>query len=244
MFGAKKTEKEVVTVETLYRDAREELDTGNYNNAIKQFEELAARYPYGRYAQQAQLEIAYANYKNRDPVVALAAIDRFLKQYPTHLAADYAYYLKGLIHFIDDRTLFAAIAQQDMSERDPKAARESFNAFRELVSRYPKSRYADDARDRMAYLVTALADNELHVARYYMKRGAYLAAANRAKTVLESYPASDRSEPALVILIAAYDQLGQVELRDDARRVFQKNYPGSTLSAEMLQTERPWWKLW
>ncbi len=232
------------TAEQMYQEAKSELDSGSYARAVKLFEALQARYPYGRYAQQAELEIAYANYKDQENELALSAIDRFLKQHPTHQNVDYALYLKGLVNFIDDRSLFASIARQNMAERDPKAARESFEAFRDLVTRFPASRYANDARDRMAYLVVALADHDLSVATYYYKRGAYLATVNRAKAVIEQYANTDRVETALVMLAAAYDKLGQNELRDDTRRVLAKNYPDSKLSEETVFAESSWWKLW
>lgn len=242
--STKKPEKEITSADAMYKEAMEELDSGNYNKSVKLFEALEARYPYGRFAQQAELDIAYANYKDQEPALALAAVDRFIKQHPAHPNVDYAYYLKGLINFIEDKSLFASIADQDMSERDPKTARESFEAFKTLVTRYPKSRYAEDARDRMAYLLTALADNELHVARYYYLRGGYLASANRCKAVIENFPNSDRVETALVLLAASYDRLGQPELRDDARRVFVKSYPDSKLTAENIFPAQVWWKLW
>lgn len=228
----------------MYADAKSELNNGNYNAAVKKFEALEARYPYGRYAQQADLEIAYANFKDSETALSLAAIDRFLKQHPAHQNVDYALYLKGLVNFIDDRSLFSAIAKQNMAERDPKAAKESFEAFRDLVTRFPDSRYASDARDRMAFLVVALADNDLSVASYYYKRGAYLAAANRAKSVIETYPNTNRVENALVVLAASYNKLGQTDLRDDARRVLAKNYPASKLTEDDIFAESAWWKLW
>ncbi|QDQ27606.1 outer membrane protein assembly factor BamD [Chitinimonas arctica] len=232
------------TAEQMYSEAKSELDSGNYTRSVKLFESLQARYPYGRYAQQADLEIAYANFKDQEPTLALAAIDRFLKQHPANPNVDYALYLRGLVNFIDDRTLFASIAKQNMAERDPKAAKESFEAFRDLVTRFPQSRYAPDSRDRMAFLVTALADHDLSVASYYYKRGAYLAAANRSKEVVLNYANTDRVETALAMMAAAYDKLGQNELRDDARRVFAKNYPQSKITEESILAESPWWKLW
>lgn len=232
------------SAESMYKDAKEELANGNYNRATRLFEALTARYPYGRFAQQAELEIAYANYKDGETVLALAAIDRFIKQHPTHPSVDYAYYLKGLINFVQDKTLFANIAQQDMSERDPKSARESFAAFKELITRFPQSRYTEDARDRLAYLVSNLADGELHVARYYYQRGAFLAAANRAKAIVDTYPTSNRVETALVLMSAAYDKLGQTELRDDTQRVLRKNFPDTRVTTEIALAEKAWWKLW
>ncbi|MGQ5523905.1 outer membrane protein assembly factor BamD [Chitinimonas sp. PSY-7] len=231
-------------VEELYTEAKTELDGGNYTRAVKLFETLQARYPYGKYAQQSELEVAYANFKDQEPTLALAAIDRFLKQHPTHPNVDYALYLKGLVNFIEDRSLFARISRQNMAERDPKAARESFEAFNDLVTRFPNSSYTPDARDRMAFLVTALADHELHVAQYYFNRGAYLAAANRSKSVLENYANTDRVETALFIMAASYDKLGQQELRDDARRVIKQNYPQTKLTETNIFGESPWWKLW
>ncbi|MBV8657387.1 MAG: outer membrane protein assembly factor BamD [Burkholderiales bacterium] len=243
-FGKKPVEDTTKSAEEMYREAKDELNSNNYSKAVKLFEALEARYPYGVYAQQADLEIAYANYKDQENEQAIAAIDRFLKQHPTHPSVDYALYLKGLVTFIEDRSLFSSIANQDMSERDPKAARESFEAFRDLTTRFPESRYAEDARDRMAYLVTALADHDLHVARYYYKRGAFLATANRCKNIVETYPNSNRVEPALVLMAAAYDKLGQPELRDDARRVLAKNYPNSKLTTDSVLGHEAWWKLW
>jgi outer membrane protein assembly factor BamD len=240
----KKAEKEIKSAEAMYKEAREELDGGSYEKAVKLLESLTAAYPYGRYAQQAELEVAYANYKAGETLLAIAAIDRFIKQHPVHPNLDYAYYLKGLVNFIRDRSLFADLAKQDHSERDPKAAREAFDAFKALVTRFPDSRYAEDSRDRMAYLVTALAENELHVARYYYKRGGFLAAANRAKALIETYPTSDRVESALIILVASYDKLGQVELRDDTARVLRKNYPQTKLTEAVVITSEPWWMLW
>ncbi|WP_374351501.1 outer membrane protein assembly factor BamD [Chitinimonas sp.] len=244
VFQRKVEEEKIATAEQMYKEAKEELDGANYNRAVKAFEALQARYPYGIYAQQAELEIAYANYKDNEPTLALAAIDRFLKQHPTHANVDYALYLKGRVNFIEDRSLFASLARQDMAERDPKAAKESFEAFRNLVNRFPDSRYAEDARSRMAYLVTALADHDLYVARYYYKRGAYLATANRAKDIIENYSQTDRLESALVMMVAAYDKLGQNELRDDARRVLMQNYPQSKLTAADVIGNDAWWKLW
>ena len=216
-----------MSAEEMYQEGKNEMEGGNLTRAIQMFEKLEARYPYGRYAQQAQLEIAYAHYKDGDPALALAACDRFIKMHPTHENVDYAYYLKGLVNFIDDAGFMSFVSQQDMTERDPRSARESYEAFHELVQRFPASRYAADARKRMAYLINALAANEIHVARYYLTRGAPLAAANRAQLVLSAYPTSPEAEEALAIMVQAYDQLNLPALRDDAKRVLDTNYPGS-----------------
>lgn len=228
----------------LYAEAKEALNGGDYTNAIKYFEKLESRYPYGRYAQQAQIEIAYAYWKSQEPAQALAACDRFIKLHPNHERLDYVYYLKGLINFNEDLGLLGSISQQDMTERDPKGARESFDAFKELVTRFPDSKYTPDATLRMKYLVNALAKLEVHVARYYMKRGAYLAAANRAQYAIQNYPNTPMIEEALYITILAYEQLGMKDLRDDAERVMRQNYPDSRFYTQGLQYKDPWWKLW
>jgi outer membrane protein assembly factor BamD len=228
----------------LYAEAKDALNDGSYTKAIGYFEKLESRYPYGRYAQQAQIEIAYAYWKDQEPTSAIAACDRFIKLHPNHPNVDYMYYLRGLINFNEDLGLLGSISNQDMTERDPKGARESFDSFKELVTRFPNSKYTPDALLRMKYLVNALARLELHVARYYMKRGAYLAAANRAQFAMINYPDTPSSEEALFIMVKAYDSLGLHDLRDDAERVMRKNYPNSEYYVRGLNREVPWWKLW
>jgi len=228
----------------LYAAAKEAMADGNYEQAIKLYEKLEARYPYGRYAQQAQIETAYAYYKSRDAASALSACDRFIKLHPNHPNIDYMYYLKGLVNFNDDLGLLSGVAMQDVTERDQKAARESFSAFKELVTKFPDSKYTPDATQRMAYLVNALASGEVHVARYYMKRGAYLAAANRASFTIKVYPDAPANEEALYILIKAYDAMGMNDLRDDAERVMRKNFPKSVYYVRGLDRPEPWYKLW
>ncbi len=231
----------------LYSEAKAQLADGNYQRAIQLYERLEARYPYGPYAQQAQLEVAYAYYKDNEPASAIAAADRFIRLHPNHPHVDYAYYLKGLANFVEERGLLAGLGRQDMSERDPKAARESFEAFRELVTRFPDSKYTPDALARMRYLVNALASHEVHVARYYFKRGAYVAAANRGKYVVENYPQAPALEEALYLMAQSYDRLGLSDLRDDAMRVLKLNFPTSpylTGKDPRAAHERPWWKFW
>ncbi|HEY7674929.1 MAG TPA: outer membrane protein assembly factor BamD [Burkholderiales bacterium] len=213
--------------ERIYREAKEALDSGQYDLAIKHYETLESRYPYGRYAQQAQLEAAYAYYRQNEQASAVAATERFIKLHPNHPNVDYAYYLKGLAYFNEDLGLFGKLAGQDRTERDPKSARDAFDAFKDLVQRYPESRYTPDAVARMKFLVNALASHEIHVARYYMRRGAYIAAANRAQYSLKNYPRAPASEDALLILVQAYDALGMPELRNDAERVLRMNFPDS-----------------
>lgn len=222
------------SAEKLYREAKEALDGGQYDLAIKRYETLESRFPYGRYSQQGQLEIAYAYYKQSEQASAVAATERFMKLHPNHPNVDYAYYLKGLVYFNEDLGLLGKISRQDRTERDPKAARESFDAFKELVQRFPESKYTPDALARMKYLVNALASHEVHVARYYMKRGAYVAASNRAQYALRNYPQAPAQEEALLIMIQAYDVLGMPELRNDAERVLRKNFPDSAQLKSVL----------
>jgi outer membrane protein assembly factor BamD len=228
----------------LYDEAKQAMSESAYEKAIKYFEKLEARYPYGRFAQQAQLEVAYAYYKQQEPASAVAACDRFIRLHPNHPSVDYAYYLKGLVNFNEDLGLLGAIASQDLTERDPKAARESFDSFKELATRFPESKYTPDASLRMNYLVNALAAHEVHVADYYMRRGAYVASVNRAQAALKTYPDAPANEQALFILIKAYDALGMNDLRDDAERVMRKNFPGSEYFTRGLTKPEIWWRLW
>ena len=228
----------------LYSEAKQAMSDNAYDKAIKYFEKLESRYPYGRFAQQAQIDIAYSYWKSNEPVSAVAACDRFIKLHPNHPNVDYVYYLRGLVNFNEDLGIMGLVSQQDMTERDPKGARESFDSFRDLVTRFPDSKYTPDAILRMKYLVNALASLEVHVARYYMKRGAYLAAVNRAQFAVKSYPEAPAIEEALFIMVKAYDLLGMNDLRDDAERVMRKNYPNSVYYTRGLERPEPWWKLW
>lgn len=233
------------SVSKLYAEAKEELDSGNYSRAIKLYETLESRFPYGRYAQQAQMDLAYTHYRDQEPELALAAIDRFIKLHPVHPNLDYMYYLKGLIYFNNDTSIFSKWGGQDLSERDPKASREAFLAFKELVDRYPESIYSTDSTEKMETLLIALGGYEMHVARYYMKRGNYLAAVNRAKTVLTEYSNTPYQEEALAIMVAGYEKLGEQKLSQDTQRVLALNYPNSQYLNEYWRvTEMPWWRFW
>lgn len=228
----------------LYAEAKDAQTDGAYDKAAKYLEKLESRYPYGRFAQQAQLELGYVYWKGSEPASALAACDRFIKLHPNHPAVDYVYYLKGLINFNEDLGLLGYISSQDPTERDPKAAREAFDALKELVTRFPNSKYAPDATLRLNYLINAMASQEVHVARYYTKRGAYIAAANRAQFAIKTYPQAPAIEEAMFILVTAYDKLGMNDLRDDANRVMQKNFPDSRYYKDGLDRRGAWWKLW
>ena len=229
------------SAQRLYSEAEDELSAGAYTNAIKYFEQLQSRYPFGRYAQQAQMELAYAQWKDGEKDLALAAADRFLKQYPNSPNADYLWYLKGLVNFNDNLGLLGSLAQQDLTERDPKALRDAFDAFRELVVRYPESKYTPDAIVRLKYLVNAMAAHEVHVARYYLRRGAYVAAANRAEIVIQQYQQAPAVRDALQVMVAAYDGLSMPQLRDDAKRVLDTNFPDG---GNAVVAKKPWWQVW
>ena len=233
------------SAQRLYGEAKDAMGSKDWARAIKYLEKLEARYPYGRFAQQAQLEIAYANWKDGERASAIAAVDRFIKMYPNHANIDYAWYLKGLINFNDQHWMLSNLITPDMSDRDPKSTRESFSAFKEVVTRFPDSRYASDSAARMRYLVNALASHEVHVARYYIKRGAYLAAANRAQYAIKNYPQAPALEEAVFVLVVAYDRLGMNDLRDDADRVMRTNFPESRyLKPGGDRKDVPWWRLW
>jgi len=230
------------SAQRLYTEAKGELTAGNWPQAIKYYEKLEARFPYGRYAQQAQLELSYAHFKDGDATGAVAAADRFIKLHPNHPNVDYAYYLKGIIWFNEDQGLLARFTDMDPTQRDPKSARDSFDAFKELAQRFPDSKYAPDAVQRMNWLVNALAAHEVHVARYYYTRGAHVAAVNRAQYALQNYPQAPALEEALYVLVKAYDAMGMNDLRDDADRVMRKNFPDSRYLAA-TDSKRPWWKI-
>ena len=241
-------EAENLTADELYAKAKESLKDNDYEKAVKQFEKLQSRYPYGRYAQQAQMEIAYSYYKHSEPAPALAALDNFVKMYPNSAHLDYVYYLKGLINFNENiNSLFGTMFKQDPSERDPSALHDSFNSFKELVTRFPDSKYTPDARLRMQYLLNTLASSDIHVADYYLRRGAYIAAANRAKSVLIDYPQTPQAREALQIMVQAYDAMGMKDLRDDAQRVLDLNIAKDGVRPETKETPEnvsPWWKFW
>ena len=233
------------SAQRLYGEAKDAMAGRDWEKAIKYLEKLEARYPYGRYAQQAQLEVAYCQFKDQERASAIAAADRFIKLYPNHPNVDYAWYLKGLINFNQLEGALSWLTTPDMSDRDPKASRDAFLAFKEVVTRFPDSRYAADSGARMRYLVNALANNEVHVARYYMKRGAYVAAANRAQYAIEHFPQAPPIEEAMVILMQAYNELGLTDLRDSTQRVLLTNFPNSPyMKPGGVKKSVPWWRLW
>jgi len=229
----------------IYAEAKDEAGSGAYDKAVPLYEKLEGRAAGTPLAQQAELEKAYAQFKSGEKPAAITTIDRFIKLHPASPAVDYALYLKGVINFNDDLGMFSFLTRQDLSERDQKAAKESFEAFKELVTRFPDSRYAPDSRLRMNYIVNSLAQYEVHVARYYYTHGAYLAAINRAQQALSDYREVPALEEALYIMVKSYDALGMNDLRDDAQRVLTSNYPKSEyLTRGFKSKEDPWWKVW
>ena len=209
----------------LYDAAKANLDRGGIEQAIEYYEKLEARYPFGPLALQGQLDLIYAYYKFDNPTSALAAADRFIKLHPRHPNVDYAYYVKGLVRFVGNPSILDGVLPKDLSQHDAGAALQAFRAFEELVRRFPESRYADDSRQRMQYLKNLLAMHEIHVARYYVKRGAWLAAANRARYVLENYEGTPSVSDALAVLTVAYRELGLQDLASDSARVLRLNFP-------------------
>lgn len=230
----------------LYQEAMDEKNAGNLALAITYFDKLENRAAGTPLAQQAQLEKAFAHYKAGEAAQAEATLERFMRLHPASPALDYALYLKGLVNFNDNLGILGWLSKQDLSERDQKAAKLSFEAFKELITRFPNSKYATDAQQRMTYIVNSLAQSEVNVARYYFQRKAHVAAVARAQSAIVEYPGAPASEEALGILVHAYDAMGMADLRDDARRVLTRNYPQSVYSqAEVLnRRDRPWWRLW
>ncbi|CAM5420173.1 Outer membrane protein assembly factor BamD OS=Eoetvoesiella caeni OX=645616 GN=bamD PE=3 SV=1 [Eoetvoesiella caeni] len=229
------------SADRLYKEARTEVSDANWKEARTHLEAVESRYPFGGYAQQALIDLAYVNWKDDEPEQALAAIDRFQQQYPNHEGTDYMLYLKGLITFTPPSASFTKITRQDPSERDPKGLRESYEAFNELIKRYPDSRYTADAKKRVTWLVSTLAENETHVAQYYYERHAYLAAINRAQTVITDFQGVPVAERALYIMYMSYDKLNMPELRDDTKRILDQNFPNSKFYAQGLDEPKSAW---
>ena len=232
-------------LEKLYAEAKQEADNGAYERAAKLYERLEGRAAGTILAQQAQLERAFVLYKSAEKAQALAALERFIKLHPTSPALDYALYLQGLVNINDNLGIFGNLSGQNLSERDQQASRDSYQSFKQLSEQFPQSNYATDARARMVFIVNSLAAYEVHVARYYYRRGAYVAAANRAQQAVREYQQSPAVEEALGLIVQSYGKLGLSQLRDDAERVLRKNFPDSPFgSRETAEETRSWWRLW
>lgn len=222
-----------MSIEKLQSEARDEVEAGSFERAIKLYERLEGRASGTMLGQQAELERAYLLYRTGEKAQALAVIERFMKLHPTSPAFDYALYLQGIVNFNDNLGIFGRLSRQDLSERDQQASRDSYQSFKQLVEQFPQSKYADDAVVRMRYIVNALAAYELHVARYYFRRAAYVAAANRAQQAIQEFQTSPSTEEALSVMAQSYDRLGLVQLRDDAVQVLRQNFPSSRYLAQI-----------
>jgi outer membrane protein assembly factor BamD len=222
--------------EKLYFAGKDRLESGSCNGAIDYYEKLQARYPFGAYAPQAQLELAYCHYKADETPKALASVDRFMKLNPTHPHMDYAFYLRGLINFNNGKGVLERHLVRDASQRDPGASLQAFNDLSELIKRFPDSRYVADAQLRMRYLRNILAQHEVNVANWYMRRGAFVAAANRARYVVENYQQSPAMPDALLLMAKAYKVLELDDLAADALRVMELNFPNHPGIEEVNRT--------
>jgi outer membrane protein assembly factor BamD len=234
--------------EQIYSEARKDVRNGNYPTAIARYELLEARYPFSDQAKQGQLDLMYAYYKNRAGESAVDQADQFIRENPTHPRVDYAHYIRGLVYFESGLTWVERVFKADLAQRPPTEARKSFLAFQTLVQQFPKSPYAADARQRMVYLRNRLADYELEVARFYMKRGAYVGAASRARSVIEGYDGAPAVDEALKILAQAYRKLGVDDLAKVADNVRRANVMPDEATGRPAQDGRekddPWWRFW
>ncbi len=227
--------------EELYEEAQRSLQGRNYSRAIDQYRRLTTLYPFGRHAEQAQLDMAYAYYRDSQPERALTTLDRFIRTYPTHPNVDYAWYLKGLVHYDETMGFLRRMFPGQVVDRDQTSAREAFMDFQELIRRHPQSRYVADARQRMVFLRNVLAEHEIVVGEYYFRRGAYIAAINRARYVIENYPQAPANINALDLKARAYTRLDLPELADDTRQVLRHNYGDVDIDKEH---ESMWRRLW
>jgi outer membrane protein assembly factor BamD len=232
-----------VTPEALYKKAHKSLDSYDFNGAIKSYEQLTARFPFTDEARQARLDLIYAYYRAGEGESATDAAETFIRENPTHPRVDYAWYVKGLVDFERTPNAIERLFHADLTKRPPSTARKAFAAFKTVVEQYPKSEYAHDSLQRMIYLRNRLASYEVHVARYYYKRGAYVAAAQRAKGAIEQYDGAPAIQEALQILIECYDKLNLEPLAANARAVYAANYSGGVRSPE-AEVKKYWWQIW
>jgi len=220
-----KSATEGYTEQKFYEIIQKDLKARNWDLAIKNLQALEAQFPFGDYAEQAQLELIFAQYSSYEYEAAIAACDRFIRLHPQHPNVDYAFYMKGLSAIAQTKGAFGRLMPTDVTKRDPGTARNAFTTFSELLSRYPESPYAQDARKRMIYLRNLLARYEINVANYYFKRGSYVAAANRGRYVVENFQLTPAVPDALGVMAQAYRLLGMNDLADDAVKVLVTNYP-------------------
>jgi outer membrane protein assembly factor BamD len=225
--------------EVIYARAQKAMKSSSYGEAIKQLEALQSRFPFSEPARQSQLDLIYAYYKNHDTDPAIDSADTFIRENPTNSRVDYAYYMKGLVYFERQSNWMERKFNVDLSQRPPVNARKSFEAFQQLIEKYPHSQYIGDSRQRMIYLRNRLADFELHVANYYMRRGAYVGAINRAKYCVENYDGAPAVKGSLKILVDAYRNLKMMDLASNAEQVYADNYPGD----KNIAAKKHWWSI-
>jgi outer membrane protein assembly factor BamD len=243
--SAPKDESSQQAVDKLYAEAKDEMASGGWDRAARALQRVEGLAAGSLLAQQATLDLAYTYHKQGEKAQALSTLDRFAKLYPSSPAFDYSLYLRGAVNFNDNLGIFGKLADQDLSERDQQASRDAYQAYKQLVEQFPQSRYAGDARVRMDYIVNALAEYEVHVARYYFRRGAYVAAANRAQQALLEFQQAPATEEALYIMAQSYERLGLDTLRGDAERVLKQNFPNSPyVAGGVRQRSRAWWQFW
>lgn len=242
--GGNRARDRLGDADQLYERAKRALDNGNYRDATAYYEALEARFPFTNAARQGQLDLMYAYYKNREPEAAIDQADQFIRENPTHPRVDYAYYIKGLVHFERNPNFLERWFHADLSQRPPNDARSSFQSFQTLVQRFPNSEYAEDARQRMIFLRNRLANYEVYVAEYYLERGAYVGAINRAKYTIENYDGAPQVRRALELMAEAYRRLEMPDLAADAERVLRENYGNVDQLAGQQEEKKAWWKFW
>lgn len=216
----------------LYHESQEMMANGNIRTAITRLEAIMSRYPFGPHADQVQLDLIYAYYRAGDHDKALANIDRFIQLNPTHPNIDYVMYIRGLVHMDMDKQFFQDLFHIDRTDRDPSNYRQAFKDFAKLLKAHPDSKYAKDASKRMVFIKDRLARYEVTVGRYYLRREAYLAAANRGKYIMENFADTPSLRPALEMMVVSYDHLGLKSQRENARRVLRLNFPDSPLARD------------
>jgi outer membrane protein assembly factor BamD len=240
--GLRKDDARLSNPEVIYARAHKELLDANYEGAIKLYEALEARYPFSDSARQARLDLMYTYYRNHETESAVDAADQFIRENPTHPRCDYAYYIKGLVYFEETPNVVERLFRVDLTERPPVDGLKSFAALQTLVQQYPHSPYAHDAERRMTYLRNRLANYEVQIAEYYMKRGAYVAALNRAQYTIEHYDGAPAVRTALEIMIHAYRRMQLTDLADKSEAVYHENYPDSKVPADR-DRKKSWWKI-
>lgn len=244
LFGKDEPDETQSGAQALYERAKKSLNGGDFTNSIRYYEALEARYPFSNQARQGQLDLIYAYFRNQEPESVIDACEQFERENPTHPRVDYTLYMRGMALFAGEKGAFHRLFRIDLSKRPPKDARDAYSAFAELLRRFPNSEYAPDARQRMLFLRNRVAAHENHVAKFYLERGAYAAALNRASYTLQVYDGAPTSGETLQIMIESYRQLGLYDLAKDAERVLKESYAGLKPINPIQADEKPWYKFW